>query len=306
MRKNLKKMPSPRSLLAFDAAARLGSFTLAAEELNMQQPSVSAAIKQLEQALGCQLFERGHRKVQLTPLGEKLFVGVDRGLAEIEQAVASIRQVGQSDYVTLNSSSAFSYYWMIPRLNDLHAQYPDIDLRMQTSDREPDLDVENIDLAIRLGDGVYPGCHSVRIADEVIMPVASPAVLQSAASLDVVPDLATQRLIHLEEPIRVRPTWRQWFAHHGAEEVAPSAGLRFNDYAMVLQAAVSGEGFAFGWEHIVRNLVDRGLLTAKSEWAWKTGNGIYLVWSSTRPLANQAAQVRDWIISVSDNPNASS
>ena len=271
----------------------------------MQQPSVSAAIKQLEQSLGCQLFERRHRKVRLTPSGEKLFAGVDRGLADIEQAISSVRPLGRSDYVTLNSSSAFSYYWMIPRLSDLHAQHPDIDLRMQSSDREPDLDVENIDLAIRLGDGNYPDCQSVRIADEVIMPVASPAVLQAALPLDTVPDLAKERLIHLEEPIRVRPTWRQWFAHHGFAEVAPSAGLRLNDYAMVLQAAVSGEGFAFGWEHVVRNLVERGLLAGKAEWSWTTGNGIYLVWSTTRPLSRQAAQVRDWIISVSDNPNAS-
>jgi DNA-binding transcriptional LysR family regulator len=304
MRTNLKKMPSPRSLLAFDAAARLGSFTLAAEELRMQQPSVSAAIKQLEQALGCQLFERGHRRVTLTPAGETLFAGVDRGLDHLEQAITSVRQVGQSNHVTLNSSSAFSYYWMIPRLNDLHAQHPDIDLRMQTSDREPDLDIENIDLAIRLGDGDYPGYHSVRIADEVIMPVASPAVLAAAGRLDRVRDLLEARLIHLEEPIRVRPSWRHWFAHHGVVETAPSAGLRLNDYAMVLQAAVSGEGFAFGWEHIVRNLVDRGLLATRSDWSWTTGNGIYLVWSTSRPLAAQAAQVRDWIISVSDKPEA--
>ncbi|NRB32934.1 MAG: LysR family transcriptional regulator [Rhizobiaceae bacterium] len=302
MRSNLRKMASPRSLLAFDAAARLGSFTLAAEELNMQQPSVSAAIKQLEEALGRQLFIRGHRKVQLTPAGERLYAGVDRGLTDIEQAIASIRQLDQSGYVTLNSSSAFSYYWMIPRLNDLHAQYPEIDLRMQTSDREPDLDVENIDLAIRLGDGNYPGYHSARIADEVIVPVASPAVVAAAKAngMAAIRDLAAERLIHLEEPIRVRPTWRQWFAHHGLEEVAPRAGLRFNDYAMVLQAAVSGEGFAFGWQHIVRNLVERGLLAAQSDWAWRTGNGIYLVWSATRTLSPQAANVRDWIVSVAD------
>ena len=295
-------MASPRNLLVFDAAARLGSFTLAAEELNMQQPSVSASIKQLEQAVGLQLFERNHRKIELTPSGEKLFTGIDRGFREIERTIASVQQLAQSEHVTLNSSSAFSYYWMIPRLNELHRSFPGIDLRMQTSDREPDLDVENIDLAIRLGDGNYPGYHCARIADEVIMPVASPGVVAAAQGLKTVSDLASERLIHLEEPVRVRPTWRQWFAHHGVEEVAPSAGLRLNDYAMVLQAAVSGEGFAFGWDHIVQNLVERGLLSAKSDWAWRTGNGIYLVWSATRPLSPQAAQVRDWIVSVADQP----
>ena len=297
-------MASPRNLLVFDAAARLGSFTLAAEELNMQQPSVSASIKQLEQAVGLQLFERNHRKIELTPSGEKLFTGIDRGFREIERTIASVQQLAQSEHVTLNSSSAFSYYWMIPRLNELHRSFPGIDLRMQTSDREPDLDVENIDLAIRLGSGDWPGYHTAKIAEEIIMPVGSPDAMAAVNALQSVEQLVHQRLIHLEEPVRVRPTWQQWFEHHGVAEPGPSAGLRFNDYAMVLQAAVSGEGIAFGWRHIVQNLVDRGLLHARPDWSWKTGNGIYLVWSKSRQLNQKAAQVRDWIISVAESSQA--
>ena len=304
MRKFWKQIHSPRNLIVFDAAARLGSFTKAGEELNMQQPSVSAAIRQLEEALGVKLFIRGHRSVGLTNAGNRLFSDVSRSLDDIESSVTAVRQMGRDEHITLSSSSAFSYYWMMPRLQNLHERHPDIDLRLQISDRDPDLDVENISLGIRLGHGNWPSFHVVRIADEVIFPVASPRVMSAAKNLKTVPNLLHERLIHLEEPIRERPNWSQWFEHHGIANRNIVSGLRLNDYALVLQAAISDEGFAFGWEHIVRNPIERQILVGKEEWAWNTGNGIYLVWSKTRELTDNAKHVRDWIISVSDYPDA--
>lgn len=294
---------SPRNLVIFVAAAKHGSFTRAAAELNMQQPSVSAAIKQLEDALNVSLFVRSHRKVELTTAGNRLFSDVSRSLDDIEASIKSVRQMGRNDHVTLNSSSAFSHYWMVPRLQKFHDSHPDIDLRLQTSDREPNLDMENISLGIRLGNDNWPGCHAAKIADEVIFPVSSPQVMASARNLRSIPNLMNERLIHLEEPIRERPTWSDWFAHHGIRDRNIVAGLRLNDYALVLQAAMTGEGFAFGWEHVVRDLIRRNLLAGKPEWGWHTGQSFYLVWSSSVPLVPLAAQVRDWIISVSDFPD---
>ena len=129
--------------------------------------------------------------------------------------------------------------------------HPEIDLRLQISVSEPDLDAENISIAVRLGDGQWPDCHAAKIADEIIYPVASPKVMQSARNLESIPKLLHERLIHLEEPVRIRPTWKQWFACHGIEEVKIPEGMRLNDYALVLHAAQTGEGFAFGWEHIL-------------------------------------------------------
>lgn len=297
MRKTLKLISSPRNLFVFEAAARLGSFTLAADELGMQQPSVSASIKQLEASLAVRLFDRGHRQVALTNAGLRFYADVSQALRGIENAAEAVHNMGRSDYVTLNSSSAFSYYWMMPKLHTLRELHPDIDLRLQSSVREPDLDVENISIAIRLGDGDWPDCHAVKIADEVIFPVASPIVMQSAVNLRSVPNLLKERLIHLEEPIRMRPTWTQWFEHHGIRNVEISEGLRLNDYALVLQAAQTGEGFAFGWKHIVGDLIERQLLAAREEWSWQTGRGIYLVWSRSRSLSGNAMKVRDWILS---------
>lgn len=299
MRKIWNLVSSPRNLIIFEAAARHASFTRAAEEIGIQQPSVSSAIKHLEAGLGVALFIRGHRRIDLTNAGNRLYADVSRAFNTMEDAVLAIHQMGRDEYVTLNSSTAFSYYWMMPKLHLLRDLHPGIDLRLQNSIVEPDLDAENISLGIRLGDGNWPGYEAVRIADEIIYPVAATDVMAAAKTLGTVANLMQQRLIHLEEPIRLRPTWSQWFAHHGIVGQNFPTGLKLNDYALVLQAAVSGEGFAFGWDHIVRNLLDRGILSACEDWAWDTGRGIYLIWSKARALTPQAEQVRDWIISVS-------
>jgi len=294
-----KLVSSPRHLIVFEAAARHGSFTRAAAELNVQQPAVSAAVRQLEEALGVILFHRSHRKVELTKAGERFFADVSNALEKILASARAVHQRGLNDHVTLSVSTAFAYYWMVPRLELLHARHPEIDLRLQTSDREPDIDAEGISLAIRRGDGEWPGVHAVLIAPEVIWPIASPGVM-AQARLQNRRDLFDQRLIHLEEPVRERPTWAQWFAHHGIHDRPPKSGLRLNDYALVLQAAMAGEGIAFGWRHVTRGLIEKGLLEAREDWAWHTGKGFYLVWSQNTPLIPQAERVRDWLCSQAE------
>ncbi|CUK27521.1 Gcv operon activator [Cognatishimia activa] len=299
MQKLWKQLASPRHLMVFETAARLGSFTKAAQELNVQQPAVSASIRQLEESLGVALFAREHRKITLTAAGERLLADATRAFEMLDHSVSELRQLSRPDYVTLNASTAFNNYWLMPRLADLQTQHPHIDLRVQSSDREPDLDAENISLAVRRGHGSWPGYESALIAEETIYPVAAPQVMKAAIGLRSLPGLLHQRLIHLEEPVRERPTWEDWFSQFGIKDIMPKGGLRLNDYALVLQAAMAGEGFAFGWQHITDRLIDQGLLAARKDWAWTSGQGFYLVWSSRRTLSEEAALVRDWILSKS-------
>ena len=121
--------------------------------------------------------------------------------------------------------------------------------------------------------------------------------MKAAVNLKSVPNLLQEKLIHLEEPIRERPSWAQWFVSFGVEGREPSRGLRLNDYALVLQAAIAGEGFAFGWKHLTEPLIQQGLLAARREWTWETDAGFYLVWSKRKPLTEHAQRVRDWILS---------
>ncbi|WP_370228855.1 LysR substrate-binding domain-containing protein [Cognatishimia sp.] len=306
MQKLWSHLSSPRHLVFFEAAARTGSFTHAAQELNVQQPAVSMTIKQLETSLGVILFERRHRKIALTNAGSRLFADVKQAFEMLEQSAASIQQFASNDHVTLSASSAFNNYWMLPRLGSFQRNNPDIDLRLQSSDREPDLNAETISLAIRLGNGDWPDCNSALIAEEIIYPVASPRVMAAAIDLKNVALLPRQRLIHLEEPIRERPSWQQWFQAKGVQGATPRGGLRLNDYALVLQAAMAGEGFAFGWHHLVAPLAEQGLLASRPNWAWKTGKGFYLVWSKSHQLTPKAEVVRDWMVAKSQEAQAAS
>lgn len=293
-----KLVSSPRHLLVFEAAARTGSFTRAARELNVQQPAVSASIKQLEFSLGTRLFDRAHRSVSLTQAGERLFNEVSSAFARIQQTAEILSERGKQAHVTLSASTAFAHYWMVPRLAQFHHAHPDIDLRLQTSEREPSIGSDGISLAIRRGYGDWAGCDCHLIAPEVIMPIASPRVNAAAINLKTVANLLNQTLIHLEEPIRERPGWSDFFQHWNVPYIEPKAGLRLNDYALVLQAAIAGEGFAFGWKHVTEQLISQGLLVARPEWTWETGAGFYLVWSDTAPLSQQEQNVRDWLIGL--------
>ncbi len=298
MQKLWKLVSSPRHLLVFEAAARTGSFTKAAQELNVQQPAVSASIKQLETSLGIHLFDRAHRSVTLTQAGERLFNEVSSAFSRIHQTAEVLSARNEQAHVTLSASTAFAHYWMVPRLAKFHLAQPDIDLRLQTSEREPSIGSDGISLAIRRGHGDWPGCDSHLIAPEVIMPIAAPRVSAAAINLKTVANLINETLIHLEEPIRERPGWADFFAHWNVPYAEPKVGLRLNDYALVLQAAIAGEGFAFGWQHVTDQLISQGLLVAKPEWSWETGAGFYLVWSSSEPLSPQEQAVRDWLIGL--------
>jgi len=299
MQRHSRLFQNSRLLIVFESAARLQSFTRAAEELRIQQPSVSASIRQLEDSLSVRLFHRSHRRIELTRAGQRLFADVTEPLDRLESSLQSIKHQAELEYVTISTSTAFSYYWLMPRVPDLRAQHPDIDLRMLNSDRDPELAQDDISLGIRIGKGGWSAYDHVKIYDEVILPVASHTFVEEHGVPETLDALAQQRLIHLEEPIRERPTWSQWFNHHGQDATTLPRGLRLNDYALVLQAAVSGQGFSFGWEHVVRSMIDSGLLVGLSDWRWNTGNSVFLIWPNDRPLSSKASQVRDWIVASS-------
>jgi DNA-binding transcriptional LysR family regulator len=294
MHKLWKSVSSSKHLVYFEAAARLQSITRAAQTMNVKQPAVSAAIKQLEESLGVALFLREHKKIALTAAGRRLFSDVSRAFDDMHGSVQAVRQFTRNDHVTLNASSAFNFYWMVPKLQDFHQAFPDIDLRLQSSDREPDIDTENISLGIRRGYGDWADCHSALIAPERIYPVGMTKGIRNPQ------ELLHNKLIHLEEPTRERPGWEQWFRHFGVTEAPPVSGLRLNDYALVLQAALAGEGIACGWHHVAAPLVQRGLLYAYEDWSWDTGAGFYLVWSKRVPLIDNAERIRDWVIAQAE------
>ncbi len=287
-------LPAPSALFAFEAAARLASFTRAAAELRVSQAAVSYSVKQLEAALGQKLFVRQHRRVLLTEAGERFFQDVSVGLGHIRRSAESLMQGGKPGHVTLSCSTAFASWWMLPRLARFRAAHPDIDLRLQTTDRDVDLAEERIELGIRRGRGDWPEYASRFLAAEAIHPICSPSYLAGVARPASPAELARLKLVHLDEPFRPRPVWADWFAAQDVGYADFGDGLRLNDYALVIQAALEGQGIALGWRHLTEDLVARGALVRPLPQPLVTGLGFHLVWPKSATLASDAERVRDW------------
>ncbi|MCP4333010.1 MAG: LysR family transcriptional regulator [Gammaproteobacteria bacterium] len=287
---------SPHHLFVFEVCGRLMSFTQAAVELGVSQPAVSLAIRQLEKAIGQRLFHREHRSIRLTEAGDCLYAEVSISFERILQTVREINQVPSPALVTLSISTAFANYWVMPRLTRLHQSHPGIDLRLQVVDRDLDLEHEKVSLGIRRGRGNWPGYHSSSIAREELLAVASPVYVASHGLPTSIEDLHQHQFVHLEEPFRRRPTWHDWFQSFDQEFVDRGEGLRLNDYALVIQAAMAGEGVALGWRHVVTGLIRSRLLVPVMPQSWITGEEFHLIWSDRTSLSDSAQRVRDWII----------
>ena len=296
MRELRRLVHSPHHLFVFEVCGRLLSFTKAAEELGVSQPAVSLAIRQLETAIGHDLFERRHRAIRLTEAGERFFNEVSASFERLLNAAREVNRGDDEGLVTLSISTAFANYWVMPRMTRLHRSHPNIDLRLQVVDKDVDLEYQNVSLGIRRGRGGWPGYDSASIAREEIFAVASPAYLAANPRPKSVEDLLQHHFIHLEEPFRPRPKWHDWFASFGIDFVDRGEGLRLNDYALVIQAAMAGEGVAIGWRHVTDSLIKKRLLVPVLPQSWKTGEEFHLIWSDRTELSESAQQVRDWII----------
>jgi DNA-binding transcriptional LysR family regulator len=247
-----------RWLRVFDVVALEGSFTGAARRLGIGQPSVSHAIKQLERQLGVDVFDRADARIRLTDAGQELRSHVRPAFEAIDHGVRALRRSSSHQAIGLSVSTSFATWWLLPRLAAFKAEHPDIDLRCITSDNDDLVGRDNADLWIPHGTGEWPRLDVEELTPERIVPVASP---ERAASLeDPTPAaLLDADLIHLEERYAPRFDWNRWFDAKGLS-APPRRGIVSNDYAVVVQAALDGQGIALGWEHIIGPLVDQGRL----------------------------------------------
>lgn len=290
-------LPSLGSLVVFEAAGRLSSFSAAGRELGMSQAAVSYAIARLEDQLGFPLFLREYRRVRLSEVGQRFHVDVSIGLSHIERSAKSLRSVATGSHVTLSCSTAFAAFWMVPRMEAFRAALPEVDLRIQTSDRDVDLMGEAIPLGVRGGyPADWPQYQSAILAPEEIYPVCNAVHLQRFGAPSRAEDLLAHPLIHLDEPFRSATTWRDWFEARGVAGSAVPQGLLINDYVLIVQSVIEGQGVALGWHHLVQGLVGKGVLVRLTEQIFATGKNFYVIWPRDLPMSRTASQVRDWLV----------
>jgi DNA-binding transcriptional LysR family regulator len=289
------QLPPLNALVVFEAAGRLASFTQAGRELNMTQAAVSYGVKQLEEFLGASLFQRENQRVRLNEEGRRYHQDVTLALEHLRRSTEALGQRRKATYVTLSCSTAFASWWMLPRLAKFRQDNPGIDLRLQTTDKDLDLIAEGVSLGIRRGTGRYLGCDAVELTQEVIVPICSPAYLERTGRVQSLAELKSHRLIHLDEPFRPRPGWDDYLRAAGDRLGKVNTGFHMNDYALVIGAALEGQGVALGWRHQTDHLVARGLLVHPWDWPWVTGLAFHVVWPHGAELTPEVIAVRDWL-----------
>ncbi|WHS63200.1 LysR substrate-binding domain-containing protein [Pseudomonas sp. G2-4] len=252
-----KSLPPLASLLPFEAAARLESFSKAAEELHITQAAVSRQIRGLEEDLGLKLFCRRNRAVFLTQEGRELGRVVSTALQSISDSAVTLRQSPAKNRVVLLCQLCEAFYW--PRLSTFHQRYPEIEIQVATSTRPLTEFREHFDVALQ-STGRPSGAHILAFtaADEVF-PVCSPHYLRTPKRLPV-SALQSHTLLHYRATPPHWMQWDGWLQAFGQPLDGASQGRVFDSYPLMLQAAVEGHGIALGWERTAARLIESGAL----------------------------------------------
>jgi LysR family glycine cleavage system transcriptional activator len=242
----MNRLPSLKSLQAFESAGRRLSFTLAAQELNVTPGAISQQIRQLEEFLGTTLFKRLNRAIVLTDAGQLFLPLISQGFGHFHEALTRLRQRGDDGPLTITSAPSFVSKWLIPRLSSFKRLHPEIDVRIDTSDRLVDFSREDIDVGIRFGDGVFPELDTVFLFAFDLIPVCSPDLLRGEHQLREVSDLKHFTLLHSnhDELDPGWPDWAMWLKVVEADDVDSSHGIYFNQSDQLFQAALDGQGVA--------------------------------------------------------------
>ena len=292
----MKPLPPLNSLVAFEAAARHLSFTRAAEELSVTQGAVSRQIRQLESYLGVTLFVRDTRNLRMTDSAAHYYDTVRTALQEISHSTADILKRGQSEQVTIVTSYGMAAFWLLPRYQEFQAVHPDVDLRIMSVNSFGDVASFEYDFAMFFRAIPPPDMESTALFGEKAFPVCSPSYLEKNPHISKPESLSQATLLTLEENEDwVR--WRHWFEK---SELAMSDSIRritMNNYPLLIQAALNGQGVALGWERLVDDYLESGLLVRPVPFELSTTSQFYLMQpKNKRPLKQGAVLFSQWLM----------
>lgn len=281
------------ALRAFAEAGRLGTLAAAADRLGVTPGAISQQIRQLEDRIGQPLLLRSRQGVTLTPAGALMHPVLVASFDRIEAALQAVQQLGQQQSITISTVPSFAAAWLVPRLGDFSARHADVEVRVEASAGLVDLHGRRVDLAIRHGLGDYPGLYSERLMAPVLIPVASPALLQGRRQIGQPTDCLHYPLLHDSE----RADWRLWLQAHGAVPSAEAQrGPALEDDLLLLRAAAAGQGIALVDERHAREYLDEGKLVVVLDLPWPARFAYYLVCAPQaleRPaVANFCAWIR--------------
>lgn len=255
------RLPPLNGLRAFEAAARLGSFNEAAEELNVTPAAISHQIKGLEAYLDRPLFHRVGRGVTLTDAARDLLPEITRGFAHFGRAIGGLEAGRIAGRLIVSAIPSFAELWLTPRLKRFITAYPQIELQIRASHIPPNLEQGEVHLRIAYGLGNYPGLVTRPLMQDTIFPVCAPSLLNQTPLRDF-RDLAKHVLLQDSQIDRAEPTmqWTRWLRDAGVVETSPLGLVEFEGSALLTEAAVHGLGVGLGRISLVRDHLRTGRL----------------------------------------------
>jgi LysR family glycine cleavage system transcriptional activator len=295
------RLPSLRGLQAFEAVARLGSLAAAADLLGITASAVSHRLRGLEQELGIPLLQRSPKGLSPTAAGRRYHGAVASAFTGLAEATRGLRGPDFSRPLTISLTSEIGLRWLMPRFHRFRAQHPDINTALLSTYNVADLQAGEADLALRYGQGRWAAVAVEPILEFAVSPVCSPAVQQQIAGVPPAEALASQTLIRSDYD-----EWDLWLAVAGLNNVKPRRQLSILDYSMCIAAAVAGQGILLGYSGYVDAELAAGLLVRPFQLSVDTGNGYYLVYPKERLADPRVRAFRDWVLSETARPDASS
>lgn len=287
-------LPSHAILRSFECAARHESFTLAAEELHLTQSAISRQVKELEQAIGTDLFRRSGRRVVLTEAGQSLASELAIDLENIRQTMLRAITSGERGAsLRIAVLPTFASRWLIPRLQSFTDQWPDVTVNLATKLKSFDMEKERFDIAIHFGTDDWPDTKMVRLFEEEMIVVCAPE-FQTRYNLTDTSQLESLPLLHLE----TRPTaWSDWFSKVGMDDKQAYSGKQFDQFSMLIAGALASLGVALLPKYLIESELAAGRLVRLAKTSLITNNSYFIVTTagSNRP---HVAAFSKWIKSA--------
>ena len=304
-----RRLPSLNALRAFEAAGRHVSFSRAAEELHVTPAAIGQQVRALESYLGETLFVRLNRSVELTVAGQALLPGLSDGFDQLARTMEAFYRRTVRRPLTVSVEPDFGAKWLVRRLDRFREHHPGIEIRLDATIRVIDFAREAVDLAIRYGDGDYPGLRCDVLFEEDVFPVCSPALLEGPHPLVHPEDLQWHRLLHQDWAANAPtwPDWKMWLMAAGVENVDPTHGLQFasGSYGLMMDAALAGHGVALASSVLVADDIEAGRLVKPFDLGVHQSLRYYLVGPEATADEPMTTAFREWLIGEAGGSSAS-
>jgi LysR family glycine cleavage system transcriptional activator len=288
------RIASLNNLHTFETAARHCSYSAAAGELHVTHSAVSQQIRQLEQALGVALFERSGRQMLLTREGALLYRRLQPALRQIDRAVSEVGALKQAPSITVTTLHSFANRWLLPRLAEFQKLQPHVAVQIKASPDLKDLERSEADIAIRYGGGQWKGCEAVKMLDEWLFPVCSPAfnkgrLPSSPASL--------KRYRILRDDCQME--WNAWTKEAGVDPAEFLHEAYYSDSHLMLGAAAASQGIAIGRSALVSADLAAGRLVRVFDLIVPASYSYYLVTATGRKKPPHLRAFEEWLLKES-------